>query len=106
MKTTTINKTDRILLMITLLLLSCSHYEIKRKDLCLKNGADAIKIVEQEWLKIYGKTIYDKKPFKAKLINDTIWVVNGTLSYGELGGVPYAEINAKDCQIIKVTHGK
>jgi hypothetical protein len=52
------------------------------------------------------KKIYSKKPFKAKLVNDTIWVVCGTLPKGRKGGVPYIEINKRDCKIFKVKHGK
>ena len=46
------------------------------------------------------------EPFVASLKKDTIRVVKGTLEKGMRGGVPYAEINAKNCQIIMVTHGK
>jgi len=73
---------------------------------CLNNSAAAIKLAEKEWLRIYGNRIYEMEPFKASLKNDTIWVVKGTLEKGMRGGTPYAEINAKNCQIILVTHGK
>lgn len=56
------------------------------------NDTTAIKIAEAIWLPIYGEKIYKKKPFVAKLINDKIWVVEGTLKNYMLGGVPYAEI--------------
>ena len=73
---------------------------------CLNNSSAAIKLAEKEWLRIYGNHIYEKEPFKASLKNDTIWVVKGTLEKGMRGGTPYAEINAKNCQIIMLTHGK
>jgi hypothetical protein len=76
------------------------------ENYCLKTNIEAIKQAENKWFAIYGKSIYDKKPFTAKLINDTIWVIQGTLSKWKQGGVPYAEINAKNCEFIKVTHGK
>ena len=67
----------------------------------------AIKIAEAIWLPIYGVKIENNKPFIAQLINDnSTWVVEGTLEKGRLGGVPYIEINKKDCRILKVTHGK
>lgn len=74
------------------------------KKKCVSDSEKAIEIAEQKWLSIYGERIYDKKPFNAKLI-DNIWIVEGTLHYSK-GGVPYAEINADNCEIIKVSHGK
>ncbi len=69
------------------------------------NEMAAIKIAEVEWLKIYGDKIYQKTPFCAKLENDSIWHVYGTLRLS-LGGVPHAYINNRTSEIIKVTHGK
>lgn len=67
----------------------------------------AKKIAEAIWIPIYGEKIIKFKPYKAYLVDDdTIWVVQGVLPKGRLGGVPYIEINKKDCRILKVTHGK
>ena len=66
----------------------------------------AIRIAEAVWLPIYGHLIYDSKPFHAKLIGDSIWVVEGTLPEGHLGGVPYAAIQKKDGKVLKVMHGQ
>ncbi len=76
-----------------------------------KNGfvpdeATAINIAEAIWLPIYGKSIYNEKPFHAKLYKGTVWVVEGTLPVNMLGGTAYIEINKSDCRILKVTHGK
>ena len=76
------------------------------KSLCLSNEDDTIKIAEKEWYKIYGENIYKKKPFVAEIKNDSIWVIQGTLPENYDGGVPYAEINAKNCKILKITHSK
>jgi hypothetical protein len=73
---------------------------------CLNTSDKAIEQAEKKWLEIYGSSIYDKKPFIAKLENDTIWIIQGSLKSSQKGGVPYAEINAKNCEFIKVTHGK
>lgn len=70
------------------------------------NEETAIRIAEAVWLPIYGNLIYDSKPFKAKLIDDSIWVVLGTLPKGYVGGTPYAEIQKKDGKVLKVIHGK
>jgi hypothetical protein len=69
------------------------------------NAETAIKIAEAIWLPIYGDNIYNNGPFKATLKNNQIWIVEGTL-HTDKGGVPYAEIQKKDCKIINVTHGK
>src|ERR1700694_3852686 len=69
------------------------------------NAETAIKIAEAVWLPIYGEKIYENKPFKAKLKNSNVWIVQGTLK-NDLGGVPYIEIQKKDCKILKVYHGK
>ena len=61
----------------------------------------AIRIAEAVWLPIYGS-----KPFKARLVNESIWVVNGTLPKGYVGGTPYAEISKSDGNILKVSHGR
>jgi hypothetical protein len=76
------------------------------KSVCLNNEDDAIKMAEKEWYKIYGENIYKKEPFVAELKNDSIWVIKGTLPENYDGGVPYAEINSKDCKILTITHGK
>jgi hypothetical protein len=65
----------------------------------------AIKIAEAIWLPIYGEKIYENKPFIAKLKNSNVWIVEGTLKDTK-GGVPYIEIQKKDCKILKVYHGK
>lgn len=69
------------------------------------NKETAIKVAEAIWLPIYGDRIYNSKPFVAKLVNDKIWIVQGTLTETK-GGVPYIEIQRKDCKILKVLHGK
>lgn len=86
---------------------ACKKKNFSKDNFCLNNEVDAIKLAEKEWLTIYGNDVINsKKPFKAELINDSIWVVKGTLSFGELGGVPYAEINAINCKFIVVIHEK
>ena len=66
----------------------------------------AIKIAEAVWLPIYGERIYDRKPFVASLVDNSIWVVQGTLKPGKLGGVPYAEIQKIDGKILRISHTK
>lgn len=66
----------------------------------------AMKIAEAIWVPIYGKDIYDQKPFVAVLKGDTVWVVEGTLPMEVLGGTAYIEIQKSDGKVLKVTHGK
>lgn len=83
-------------------LLSC--YKKQDDSKCSKEYL--IHIAEVEWLKVYGKDIYSKKPFVLKKKNDSTWVVDGTLPEGFDGGVPTAEISMKTCKVISISHGK
>ncbi|HYF02873.1 MAG TPA: YbbC/YhhH family protein [Patescibacteria group bacterium] len=76
------------------------------KDGFILNSETAIKIAEAVWMPIYGEKIYNKKPFIARLNKVGIWVVEGSLAKGMLGGVPYIEIQKSDARILKVSHGK
>lgn len=64
----------------------------------------AIKIAEAIWLPVFGEKIYKNKPFIAEL-KKGVWIVQGTL-HAQKGGVPYIEIQKKDCKVLKITHGK
>ena len=70
------------------------------------DSLSAIKIAEIIWLPIFGRNVLKEKPYRAILINDSIWVVEGTLKKGSKGGVAYIEIQKSDCKILTVTHGK
>lgn len=88
---------------------------ILKKD-AVPDAQTAIKIAEANWLPIYGEGINKNKPFKARLENNKIWIVEGTLPGANevsgrsisvtVGGVPYIEIQKSDGKILKVTHGK
>jgi hypothetical protein len=85
------------------------------------NEETAIKIAEAVWLPIYGEDIYNKKPYNAELIGDSVWHVYGSIiePYYEInnkgdtialhftsGGVPHIWLKKSDAQVIKVTHTK
>lgn len=78
----------------------------KRSDGYVPNAATAIKIAEAVLPNIYGEQVNDKKPFRATLVDGSIWVINGTLSSNLDGGVPHIEIQKSDGRIIKIIHGK
>jgi NTF2 fold immunity protein of polymorphic toxin system component len=63
----------------------------------------AMKIAEAIWLPIYGSEIYEYLPFKAILINESIWKVSGTVHTSK-GGSPFAFVKKKDGLIIEVYH--
>lgn len=98
------------IILILIATMSCSSISMKENNQqtidYVPNKETAIKIAEVIWLPIYGESIYKKKPFNAVLIDNKVWRVQGSLNPEQLGGVPYIEINKKDCRIIKVTHGK
>ena len=66
----------------------------------------AIRIAEAIWLPIYGKEIDSEKSFHAVLKGDSVWIVEGTLERGAVGGTAYAEIRKRDCKVLKITHYK
>ena len=102
-----VNIKKLIISIALIVLISCNQKNIKsHESFCLKDSKSAIEMTEEKWLEIYGKSIYKDKPFKAELINDTVWLVYGSLPKGYVGGTPQAEINAKTCVIIKIIHGK
>ena len=78
----------------------------KQEDGYIPNESSAIKIAEIVWLNIYGYNIEDEKPFKVRLKDGNVWVVEGTLDKNKLGGVAYIEIQKSDGKILKVIHGK
>ena len=72
---------------------------------CVPDTTTAIKIAEETWLPIYGDDVLTQKPYRVTLVDDSIWIVKGTL-HEEFGGVAYIEINKHNCKVLKVTHGK
>ncbi len=78
---------------------------------CVADANQAIAIAEKEFIRVYGEKVEEEKPFFANLVKDSIWVVKGTFPKGNpgeirKGGVARAEINANNCKIIKIIHGK
>ena len=94
-----------------LFMVGISKTDVNTKP-CVADANQAIGIAEKEFIRVYGeKKINEEKPLVAKLVKDTIWVVKGTFPKGKpgevtFGGVARAEINANNCKIIKVIHGK
>ena len=70
---------------------------------------DALKIAENNFVKMFGKKVLSKKPFDV-FLKDDVWYVKGTLPSqpGVImkGGVPYIEIRKKDGKILNIYHTK
>jgi hypothetical protein len=88
----------------------------KKEEIVVSGGLvsdeDAAKaIAEIIWSSHFGDRIKKNKPFVAEL-KDSVWIVKGTLGGGLpgaprlIGGVPYLEINSKDCKILNLYHTK
>ncbi|OYU92787.1 MAG: hypothetical protein CFE21_22800 [Bacteroidetes bacterium B1(2017)] len=98
-----------VIAFLILLCLSFSKFGYNKsipKDGYVPNQETAIKIAEAIWTPLFGEKVLYFKPYEVTLKNDSIWVVEGTLKDDSKGGVPYIEINKKDCKILLVSHGK
>ena len=104
-------KTIRAIFLVSLILaVSCNTIrnpkEISDNHIdYVPNSETAIKIAEAVWHPIYGDKINDSKPYTAVLENN-VWIVDGTLPEGMKGGTPHIEIQKKDGKILGVSHGK
>lgn len=66
----------------------------------------AVKIAIANWVPIYGKKVFTSRPFKSRILNDTTWVVTGSLKGGVPGGYPVIRINKLNGKILEITHTK
>ncbi|MCK7560236.1 YbbC/YhhH family protein [Chitinophaga sedimenti] len=66
-----------------------------------------IGIAKDTAVKVYGwGVIQNELPLIAKLKNDSVWTVVGTLKSGFKGGTVYVEILRDSMKIVKITHYK
>lgn len=86
---------------------STSHNLVRQADfLILDTEAKAIAFAETVLFASYGKKeILNQKPYEIHNI-DNYWVIEGTLKEGWKGGTFLIIVRAKDCQVIRITHGK
>ena len=61
---------------------------------------------EKKFIEKYGENIKKYKPFLLKYKNDTIILIRGSMGENEIGGYPYAYIDLRTCDFIKISHGK
>lgn len=85
---------------------SSQHNVIKNNNIVIKDSLTAIAVAEPILFGIYGKeNIIDQRPYDCYLI-DNYWVINGTLPKNTLGGTFLIIFDARNCKILKITHGK
>lgn len=71
------------------------------------DAKDAIKKAERIWIKLYGESIKDEKPYQVFYDeNDGIWLVCGTLRSNRKGGVANILIQSKTGKVLAVWHDK
>jgi hypothetical protein len=106
------------LVMLVLNLTSCMV--LKTKQSSFVNEKSALRIAELELQKVYGNSICNKAPFRAELIGDSIWHIQGSLppistyvnNFGDtvlsvtIGGVPHVFLNKSDGRILNIYHTK
>ncbi|MFZ4401044.1 MAG: NTF2 fold immunity protein [Bacteroidales bacterium] len=84
-----------------------SQYNVvDNKKIIIKDSLTAINIAEQILFGIYGKTkIREELPYETYFI-DNYWVLSGTFPEDYKGGTFLIIIDARDCRVLKITHGK
>ncbi|KAF2508281.1 YbbC/YhhH family protein [Flavobacterium foetidum] len=82
------------------------HNVVNNKEIIIKDSITATKIAEPILYNIYGKENIEKqRPYEIYLL-ENYWVISGTLPENYLGGTFLIIIDARNSQIIKITHGK
>lgn len=82
------------------------HNNIDHKTKKILDNETAILVAEPILFSIYGKDkIIAQKPYSIYSI-DNYWVISGTIPKSTKGGVFLFIMDARDCKIIKITHGK
>jgi hypothetical protein len=103
------NNIPKINYVINTSLSSSDYFDIEGyfpKDGLVSRAEIAFQIAEPILNDIYGKEHIEKeKPFSINLEND-IWIIEGHLEKGLVGGVAYMEIRKSNGEVLKVCHGK
>jgi len=101
-----------VLLGCVLLSLNCSNPTKKEQSTeSPKTGEDlekekVLKIAEEIAFKEYGNVIKNELPLKARLVGDSVWIIEGTLPQGADGGTVYIELRKGDNKLLRITHYK
>lgn len=82
------------------------HNVVDYKTIIIKDSVSAVKIAETILFDIYGKQKIEKqKPYEIYFL-DQYWIISGTLPEGYIGGTFLIIIDARNSNILKITHGK
>lgn len=82
------------------------HNCVDNKRIIIKNEEIAINVVEPILFDMYGEeNILDQRPYKVSKVKD-YWLIEGSLPRGSLGGTFLIIVDARNAEIIKITHGK
>ncbi|HEX6426342.1 MAG TPA: NTF2 fold immunity protein [Niastella sp.] len=82
------------------------HNVIDSERIIINDSVTAINIAEPILFSIYGRDkITKQQPYENYFI-DNYWVIRGTLPKGYLGGTFLIILDARDCKIVRITHGK
>jgi hypothetical protein len=99
--------TVSILALATLFAGEFNYSGVKPKNGFVPDADTAIKIAVAVWEPIYGpKQIAGEKPYRAKLLTNTVWRVEGSLPADTKGGVATAFIAKDDARVLSVYHTK
>lgn len=94
-------------LALTLIFLSnCSNQTQTSKTNESLELKKVLKLAEEIAFKEYGNSISKELPLRARLADDSIWIVEGTLPKGAEGGTVYIELSRTSLQLLKITHYK
>jgi len=82
------------------------HNVVDYKTIIIKDSVSAVKIAETILFDIYEKQKIEKqKPYEIYFL-DQYWIISGTLPEGYIGGTFLIIIDARNSNILKITHGK
>ncbi len=85
-------------------------FTVNPKKGMIPDKETAARIAEAIWIPVYGgKDIYEERPYEAHLLNDSVWIVRGSLfdpNNEVRGGTAYIAISKKDGRILQMLHEK
>ena len=82
------------------------HNVVDNNRLLLSDEKTAVSVAEPILFNIYGESsIKKQQPYESYLV-DNHWVIKGTLPEGYAGGTFLIILDARNAQILKITHGK
>ncbi len=82
------------------------HNVVDNKRLLLSDEKTAISVAEPILFSIYGESnIKEQRPYESYLIGNH-WVIKETLLQGFFGGTFLIILDARNAQVLKITHGK